>query len=52
MSKQKVMIPTMVEPEIKERIDLERGHETRSSFVRRVLVRWYNQQKGADAIEE
>lgn len=52
MPKQKVMIPTMVEPEIKERIDQERGHETRSSFVRRILVRWYNQQKGATSVEE
>lgn len=52
MTNQKVLVNSMVEPEIKESIDQKRGYETRSSFIRRILVAWHNQQKGAKIIEE
>jgi hypothetical protein len=37
-----VLIHAMVESDLAKRIEIERNRETRSSFVRRVLVRWYN----------
>ena len=41
---EKELIHALVEPEIKEAIENDRGRETRSSFIRRIIVRWYNQR--------
>jgi len=35
-------LAVLVEPEISGAIEQERGREPRSSFIRRILVRWYN----------
>ena len=39
---EKKMVTTLVEPEVYNKIEQERGHEPRSSFLRRIIVRWYN----------
>jgi len=39
---EKKLVHALVEPQIYNKIEKERGHETRSSFIRRILVRWYN----------
>lgn len=36
------MVATMIEEKLLERIEQERGREPRSSFIRHILVDWYN----------
>ena len=45
-------VTVLVEPEIKEQIEKQKDHETESSFVRRILVRWYNKIPGVKQIKE
>lgn len=42
------VVTTLVEKEIWDEINIARGHEPRSSFVRRILVEWYNRQPGPE----
>ena len=39
---EKQLVHALVEPEIKAAIEQDRARETRSSFIRRIIVRWYN----------
>ena len=53
MSKRSEMLTTMIEPVLYLHIERKRGHETRSSFVRRILVDWYNKSEDTtDKLEE
>lgn len=48
----KELIYALIEPEILARIESEREHESRSSYVRRILVRWYNGLDGKEQVKE
>ena len=49
---EKEIIHALVEPEVKQRIEQERGRETRSSFVRRIIIKWYNKLHGVKKFDE
>lgn len=42
MAQKTEMVTCLVEKELWDAIEQEKGREPRSSFVRRILVRWYN----------
>jgi len=48
---EKKLVAVLVAPEIFEYIENARGHERRSSFVRRIIVDWYNENSGNPRIE-
>lgn len=49
---EKTLVHALVEPKVAERIEKERDRESRSSFIRRILVRWHNKLPGVKQIEE